>query len=386
MLGVGEVLPSRRSRRRAASLPIDVARTIEELLAIAPLDLVHVHEPFAPSAASAALRHSRALNVGSFHAPTERVALDAGRARVVELFFGRLDARIASYDATARADAALLPRRLPRRPARRRRAALAPTRRAGDGRRRIAFVDDEERARAAHVPARAAAPALRLRLGRDGLVAPRGRRPPAPLRAELRERIAFVGPDDCDEDALLAGADVVVRASSGAAPAPGLSLRALAAGAVPLAARLPVYEEVARRRRARPAVRARRRRHARRPARAPGRRPRAARAPARRRRRRCASGSRWARVADELEDVYAGSSRAATTTAATARCAPASRKRRLIDVDLHMHTDHSRDCATPVEVLLATAKARGLGAIAVTDHNEVSGALEAQREGRAGSR
>ena len=49
----------------------------------------------------------------------------------------------------------------------------------------------------------------------------------------------------------------------------------------------------------------------------------------------------------------------------------------MIDVDLHMHTDHSHDCATPVEVLLATARDQGLGAIAVTDHNEVSGALEA---------
>ena len=42
-----------------------------------------------------------------------------------------------------------------------------------------------------------------------------------------------------------------------------------------------------------------------------------------------------------------------------------------------MHTDHSYDCATPVEVLLAEARSRGLGAIAVTDHNEISGALEA---------
>ena len=51
--------------------------------------------------------------------------------------------------------------------------------------------------------------------------------------------------------------------------------------------------------------------------------------------------------------------------------------RRLIDVDLHMHTDHSYDCATPVEALLATARDRGLGAIAVTDHNEITGALDA---------
>ena len=43
-----------------------------------------------------------------------------------------------------------------------------------------------------------------------------------------------------------------------------------------------------------------------------------------------------------------------------------------------MHTDHSTDCATPVDVLLDTAKERGLGAIAITDHNEVSGALAAR--------
>jgi predicted metal-dependent phosphoesterase TrpH len=43
-----------------------------------------------------------------------------------------------------------------------------------------------------------------------------------------------------------------------------------------------------------------------------------------------------------------------------------------------MHTDHSYDCATPVEVLLAEARARGLGAIAITDHNEISGALAAR--------
>ena len=43
-----------------------------------------------------------------------------------------------------------------------------------------------------------------------------------------------------------------------------------------------------------------------------------------------------------------------------------------------MHTDHSPDCATPVDTLLDTAKRVGLGAIAITDHNEISGALEAR--------
>ena len=73
VLGVGEVLPFAPTRRRTASLPVDVARTIEQALATLALDVVNVHEPFAPSASSVALRHSQALSVGSFHSPTERV-------------------------------------------------------------------------------------------------------------------------------------------------------------------------------------------------------------------------------------------------------------------------------------------------------------------------
>ncbi len=82
-------------------LPIDVARTLEELLSTVPLDFVHVHEPFAPSTSNAALRHSRSLNVGSFHSPTERLLSTLVARRFVETFLGRLDARIASFSATA---------------------------------------------------------------------------------------------------------------------------------------------------------------------------------------------------------------------------------------------------------------------------------------------
>ena len=87
----------------------------------------------------------------------------------------------------------------------------------------------------------------------------------------------------------------------------------------------------------------------------------------------------FARLADEVEAVYAtlvarrfdNRPRPSESVRAAVRAKP------LIDVDLHMHTDHSYDCATPVEVLLATARERGLGAVAVTEHNEISGALEA---------
>lgn len=51
--------------------------------------------------------------------------------------------------------------------------------------------------------------------------------------------------------------------------------------------------------------------------------------------------------------------------------------RALVELDLHMHTNHSHDCATPAATLLERAREVGLDVIAVTDHNEVSGALEA---------
>ena len=92
-------LPATR-RASTVSLPLDVSRTIETLFENAAFDFVHVHEPFAPSASSAALRHSRALNIGTFHSATERVLSTQVARRVVELFFGRLDGRSASFGAT----------------------------------------------------------------------------------------------------------------------------------------------------------------------------------------------------------------------------------------------------------------------------------------------
>ena len=84
-------------------------------------------------------------------------------------------------------------------------------------------------------------------------------------------------------------------------------------------------------------------------------------------------------MTNELEPIYLGlAARRHDDRAAPKRVRDRLRTRPLIDVDLHMHTDHSSDCATPVEVLLAEARTRGLGAIAVTDHNEISGALDAR--------
>jgi predicted metal-dependent phosphoesterase TrpH len=184
--------------------------SVKRLVGGNSFDIVHVHEPFAPSVASAALRHSFSLNVATFHKPQERVLSTQVARPLVEVFFGRLDARTVTSSATS----TLLERYFP--------GPYELVGPAGDGREWGAVADEFE------------AIYRRLLARRHG---PTG-------DPEVRERIA---------------------------------------------------------------------------------------------------------------------------------------ERPLIEVDLHMHTDHSPDCATPVEVLLETARDRGLGAIAITDHNEVSGALEAQR-------
>jgi predicted metal-dependent phosphoesterase TrpH len=87
----------------------------------------------------------------------------------------------------------------------------------------------------------------------------------------------------------------------------------------------------------------------------------------------------WSQVAAELEALYRRLLARRHAPGGDPEVRRRIVERPLIEVDLHMHTDHSPDCATPVEVLLETARDRGLGAIAITDHNEVSGALEARR-------
>jgi len=190
--------------------PAEGARQVKKLLSSEPPDIVHVHEPFAPSISSAALRHSFSLNVATFHAPQERVLSTQVARPLVEIFFGRLDARTVTSTATGQ----LLERYFP-------------------------------------------------------------------ASYELLE--------------------------------PG--------------------EE----------------------------------------------GREWSAVAAELEALYRRLLARRHDPDGDPEVRRRIAERPLIEVDLHMHTDHSHDCATPVEVLLETARDRGLGAIAITDHNEVSGALEARR-------
>jgi len=370
VLAVGQSLPFRRGG--SVSLPVDVSRTLEDLLDHAELDFVHVHEPFAPSASSAALRHSRALNVGTFHSTTERFVSTQVARKVVELLFGRLDGRTASFAATRDLVDRYFPGEyrviLPG-------ADLLQRPEAHQGPPEIVFSAEEERgAMRLFLRALRRLPAeLDWRATiwlRDPASAPA-----VSLSRRLRERVRLAGPADGSEAQHLARATIAVAASAGAAPAPQLVLRALAGGAVPVVARLPQYEEALRdgelgllfeprdavtlaaqleRLIAEPqlVVHFRERIDAAHP------------------------DIEWSRVAEQFEALF---DEIAARRHGDGRPDLQQRlaRRDFIHVDLHMHTDHSPDCATPVTTLLDTATKVGLGAIAITDHNEISGALEA---------
>jgi glycosyltransferase involved in cell wall biosynthesis len=376
VLAIGQSIPLPSGpRRRPAPLPVDVSRALERLLGAVPLDLVHVHEPFAPSTGSAALRHSQSLNVATFHEPVERVLSTQVARMLVEVFFGRIDQRTASNSATGE----LLQRFFPgqyeliRPGAVVAKPALDPPQ---AGRIRIVHCAEEERG-ALRLLLRALR-RLPEELDWEGVIWFDGPTDPlARVSRRLRERITVVRPRDGEPEEFLAGADIACLASGGVRAAPGVLRKAFAAGAVPVVSDLELYRELV----------------------GEGERgllfplgdvitlsaqlERLSRdRPLRDELRNAARGSGearpWSEVTDDVEGVYRQLIGRRHDRSGDPELRRRLRDRGHIHCDLHMHTDHSPDCATPAEVLLETAKARGLGAIAITDHNEISGAFEAE--------
>jgi predicted metal-dependent phosphoesterase TrpH/glycosyltransferase involved in cell wall biosynthesis len=376
VLAMGQSLPVGASRRGGTvSLPIDVARTIERLLTSTPLDFVHLHEPFAPSASATALRHSRALNVGSFHSPTERVLSTQVARRFMELFLGRLDARMATFDVTRDLVRRFFPGDYELVPPGVGLETYVVAEPAGDI--EFLFAAEEERA-ALRLFLRALRRLPPTLAWKATVWTPRADDLPPRLGRALRERVRFVHSGHQTFSSVLERAHVFCAASAGVGPAPQALLKAIAAGVVPVATRIPVYEEIlhdgeeglffeatdvvvlaaqlarlAEDKRLRGTLRDR----------CLARRPQLD----------------WSDVAKRVESVYRSvAARRHELPTEHASITKRLSRRKFIHCDLHMHTDHSPDCATPVDVLLETAKRRGLGAIAVTDHNEISGALDAR--------
>jgi predicted metal-dependent phosphoesterase TrpH/glycosyltransferase involved in cell wall biosynthesis len=378
IVGIGQGIPMPRGPKpRAAPLPLDVAGTLEQLLVSIPFDIVHVHDPFAPSAASAALRHSRALNVGSFHEPTERILSTQVARPLVEIFLGRLDARTVAGEATRDLMNRFFPGAYELVPAGARMVEPVWPRGESNGAAerpmRIAYSGREERG-----ALRLVLRALRrvpLELDWEAVICLDETIPVPRVNKALAARISFVRPAEADPEAVLAAADVVCLASGGPRPAAGLIHQAFASGTVPIASQIPPYAEVLGEEGSGfafvPGDLITLAAHIERLAKDRSLLERSVRATAGRARS-------WGDVADECEAIYDGIAARRHDPRGNPDARRRISRRRTIDCDLHMHTDHSNDCATPVEVLLETAKDRGMGAIAVTDHNEISGALAAR--------
>ncbi|MGB8644093.1 MAG: glycosyltransferase family 4 protein [Anaerolineae bacterium] len=71
-----------------------VYRRVKKILKDEQFDVVHVHEPAVPLLCVTVLRHSHAVNVGTFHAYRETNALYEYAKPIAEWIFGRLDGRI----------------------------------------------------------------------------------------------------------------------------------------------------------------------------------------------------------------------------------------------------------------------------------------------------
>jgi predicted metal-dependent phosphoesterase TrpH/glycosyltransferase involved in cell wall biosynthesis len=371
-LSMGGLSIPRGTGRRPAPVSVDTGNRVEEMLSTLAPDIVHVHDPFLPGFSSTALRHSFSLNVGTFHETSERPFATLVARPFLEIFFGRLDARTVSSMAAAEqlnrffpgAQELIYPGTDP-----------VGSERDDGPPLRIAFTDFEEKG-ALRTFLRAL---RRLPPELDWTASIYSENPGAVdirVARKIRERIKVIGPDQASLARLLAASQVFVASSGGPAPSPSSALQAMASGAVPVLSSIPRYRELADDGRCALLF-------------SPGdvetlagQIVRLADDPALAKSISAAGPGRtetWDEVTDAFELIYRDLTDRRHEPGGNPTVARRLAGRDLIDVDLHMHTDHSPDCATPVEVLIETARDRGFGAIAITDHNEVSGAIEAAR-------
>jgi predicted metal-dependent phosphoesterase TrpH len=343
VVALGPAVPI--SRRSRIGVPVGVRANLSLALALGRFDVVHGFEPGLPSLSYLALRDAQALTVATFLSP-ERLAYPPGKAQRDRLL-GRLDALVATSEATAEAASARFPGHYRVvstgvdlelfQPGRKRNQIVLEWRPNERPLLRGVFRALEELPdwelvllRTKSLAGRTSIPrALRTRVhvrtARDGKAR-------APLLAETQ---VFV-------PALAGLARVRLEAAaSGCAIAspPGTRTQPELAGAE--AARL-AEDEGYRIRKAERAL-------------------------------RDAQGQSFGEVARQLDELYGSLTerRHAPTQAADPLA-----HRDWILCDLHMHTSWSHDCTVDPADLIMYAQANGLGAIAVTDHNALGGALE----------
>jgi len=340
---VGPAVPI--SRRSRIGVPVGARANLSLALALGRFDVVHGFEPGLPSLSYLALRDAQALAVATFLSP-ERLGYPPGRAQRDRLL-ARLDALVATTEATAEAAAARFPGQYEVIG-----EGVDPVLFEPDAKRNLIVLEWRPNERALVRGAFRALeelPDWELVLLRTK---PLAGRPTIPrlLRGRVHVRTSRDGPARAP---LLAQASVFVPALAGlervrleasaagcaiAAP-PGTHEQPELAGAE--ISRLGENREF----RERKAERARSE----------------------------AGGQSFAAVAAELNELYRSLTKRRQVPR---REAEPLADRDWIVCDLHMHTSWSHDCAVDPADLIMHAEAIGLGAIAVTDHNVFAGALE----------
>jgi predicted metal-dependent phosphoesterase TrpH len=342
IVALGPAIPVSRGSRMG--IPLGVRANLALALTADSFDLVHVHDPGLPSISYLALRQAPGLTVATFHSP-ERLGYPPGRQQR-ERLLARIDALTAVGDEALAAARARFPGDYTRLP----HGVALPAQPGEPARRFVLEWRADELARA-----RAALRGLRDLPGWELLLLrtrPLAGRPYVPLavRGRVHVRTAL---EPAARTRALAGAAALVPAQRGLER---LALEAQAAG-IPLLD--PTGSDI------QPEL----------VAAAMG---RLADNPDWREKisaeaRNAARVETAAALGDELERIYG-------SVLARKRLSGAGdplADRPFVLCDLHMHTEHSHDCAVPVEALLGYAEARGLGAIAITDHNVFRGAQEA---------
>jgi predicted metal-dependent phosphoesterase TrpH/glycosyltransferase involved in cell wall biosynthesis len=343
VIALGPAVPV--SRRSRIGVPVGARANLSLALAKGGYDVVHGFEPGLPSLSYLALRDSRALAVATFLSP-ERLSYPPGRAQR-ERLLGRIDALVATSEATAEAANQRLPGDYLVIPPGVDTELFRP-----GAKRHLVVLEWRPGERPLH---RAVSRALRQLPGWELVILrtkPLSGRPTVSRSLRGRARVRTLR-DGASRAALLNEAAIIVPAFEGL---DRVSLEAAAAGAA-IASPAEVREqpELA----AAEVLRL-----------AEDEAYRDLRAAAA---RNDAEGQSFAAVARELDEVYRG----LTGRRRRERVADPLAGRELVVADLHLHTSWSHDCQIPVADLLDQAEAQGLGAIAVTDHNVFGGALEA---------